>query len=65
MDRYVQGRYARALKGEFIPFVLNTGVHYRGCHEILRVTRAAQKTFGDTVLSLATTPEYRILGIFA
>jgi hypothetical protein len=66
MDRYVQGKVREGFEGrEFIPFVLNTGVHSaEDAAKILRVTRAAQKTFGDTVLSLATTPEYRDTGEF-
>ncbi len=66
MDRYVQGKVREGFEGrEFIPFILNTGVHSaEDAAKILRVTRAAQKTFGDAVLSLATTPEFRDTGEF-
>lgn len=66
MDHYVQEKVREGFAGrEFIPFVLNVGVRSaEDAAKILRVTRAAQKMFGDAVLSLATTPEYRDTGEF-
>jgi predicted RND superfamily exporter protein len=64
MDKYVKDKIGEGFEGrEFIPFVINTGV--RGgldAEKILRVTRAAQQAFGETVVSLATTPAYQDTG---
>jgi predicted RND superfamily exporter protein len=64
MDRYVKDKAPEGFEGrEFIPFVINTSNHPGpDAEKILQVTRAAQKAFGETVLSLATAPAYRDTG---
>lgn len=64
MDKYVKDKVAEGFEGrEIIPFVIHTGPHFGAdAEKILHVTRAAQQAFGETVLSLATTPAYRDTG---
>jgi predicted RND superfamily exporter protein len=64
MNRYVQDKVHEGFEGrEIIPFVINTGVHaLKDAEKILQVTRAAQQAFGETVVSLATTPAYHDTG---
>src|SRR5690349_15790153 len=53
MDQYVQNKVREGFGGrEFIPFVLHSGARSREAAEkIIRLTRAAQDTFGETILS--------------
>lgn len=64
MDKYVKDKVGEGFEGrEFIPFVIKTGTHSEpDAEKILHVTRAAQQAFGETVLSLATTPAYQDTG---
>lgn len=64
MDRYVQEKTRLGFEGrEFIPFVINGGVRTAAdAEKILRVTQAARRAFGDSIVSLATTPAYRDTG---
>lgn len=64
MDRYVKDKVREGFEGrEFISFVINMGIHSGpDAEKILQVTRAAQQAFGETVVSLATTPAYRDTG---
>ncbi len=64
MDLYVQDKVREGFGGrEFIPFVLHGGLRSQAdAEKIIRLTRAAQHTFGETILSLATTPAYHDTG---
>lgn len=64
MNQYVQDKVQEGFEGrEFIPFVINTSIKSgEDAEKILAVTRAAQAAFGETVLSLATTPDYHDTG---
>jgi predicted RND superfamily exporter protein len=64
MDQYVHSKTQEGFSGrEFIPFVLHRGVHSQeDAEKILRLTRAAQDAFGETILSLAITPMYQDTG---
>jgi len=64
MDLYVREKVSEGFEGrEFIPFVINTNIHSdEEAAKILRITQAAQATFGETVLSLATAPAYQDTG---
>ncbi|MEW6298393.1 MAG: hypothetical protein AB1671_11710 [Thermodesulfobacteriota bacterium] len=66
MDLYVRGKVAEGFEGrEFIPVVLNGGGarSVNDLRKILEVTEAAERAFGDTVVSLSTAPAYEDTGV--
>lgn len=64
MDQYVQDKVREGFEGrEFISLVINGELRSEeDAKKILRLTRAAQAAFGETVLSLATAPAYQDTG---
>ena len=64
MDLYVREKVREGFEGrEFIPLVINANIRSEEeAEKILHVTQAAQATFGETVLSLATVPAYQDTG---
>src|SRR5262245_57045672 len=65
MDRYVRAKVSEGFEGrEFIPFIFNHGGLQSpvDLQKVFAFTKAAQDTFGDTILSLSTVPRYQDTG---
>lgn len=65
MDRYVRAKVTEGFEGrEFIPFIFNHGglQSPADLQKVLAFTKAAQDTFGDSILSLSTVPHYQDTG---
>jgi len=65
MDRYVRAKVTEGFEGrEFIPFIFNHGglQSPSDLQKVFTFTKAAQNTFGDTILSLSTVPHYQDTG---